>query len=187
MKIAIAHLESTSPYSQSKYVTEKKTRNEKDLDFEERIWRKRCHVDEKGMVVIPGIQFKKSLEEAAKYKSIQIPGKNRQTYTKHFLAGMLCLDNLSTGIHVDKIEPETVLCDARGKRDGTTRVPRIYPRVPSWKGAIKFLILDEIIEPEVFKTHLIDAGQFVGLGRWRAGHGGMYGRFVVKSVDWKDE
>lgn len=187
MKIAIAHLRSTSPYSQSKPLLEKKTRNERDDDFEKRIWRKRCHVDDDGRIVIPGIQLKKSLEEAAQYKAIKIVGKGTSTYSKHFLAGVLVLENIVTPITLDTVEGEAVFCNADGKRGSGKRVVRIYPHIKKWEGKIAFTILDEIIDKDVFETHLRDAGQLVGIGRWRPRQaGGLYGRFEVLGIEWKN-
>jgi hypothetical protein len=39
--------------------------------------------------------FKNCLAEIAKYLSLQIPGKGKTTYTKHFEAGVMVLDGLA--------------------------------------------------------------------------------------------
>ncbi len=65
------------------------------------------------------------------------------------------------------------------------KVPRIFPVIPSgWKASAKILVLDESIPNEVLEQHLIDAGVFVGIGRWRAENRGLYGRFRVVSKKW---
>jgi hypothetical protein len=100
MRIAFAKLKSVSPYSQSRPVQSIKTRDQTHDEFEQATWRERCHVDSKGIVFIPPMNFKNCIAEAAKYKSIQIPGKGKSTYTKHFEAGILCKEPLSLGVKI---------------------------------------------------------------------------------------
>lgn len=185
MKTAFAHLKSVSPYSQSRFINEKKSRDITHADFEKEVWRKRLHSDENGIVFIPPMSFKNCLSEAAKYKSIQIPGKGKSTYTKHFEAGVLCFTPLSLNIHVDSVQGEWLHVPSDGKRGGTTRVEKCFPVIPRWEGTVEFLIVDDIIDNEVFKTHLEDAGRFIGVGRFRPRNNGFYGRFSVESVEFK--
>ena len=49
MKTAVAHLKSVSPYSQSKYISAKKPRDQTHADFEQEHWRERMHVDSSGI------------------------------------------------------------------------------------------------------------------------------------------
>ena len=185
MRKAICSLRSMSPYSQSKYIQEKKTRDETHPDFEKRSWQQRCHWDDSGRVYIPPMSFKNCLSEAAKYKSIQIPGKGKSTYTKHFEAGVLVVDPLELDVTRETIQHEWLHVPSDGRRGGTTRVEKCFPLIPQWSGAVEFLILDEIITPEVFEEHLTDAGSFIGIGRFRPRNNGFYGRFKVESIKWK--
>ena len=185
MRKAICSLRSMSPYSQSKYIQEKKTRDETHPDFEKRSWQQRCHWDDSGRVYIPPMSFKNCLSEAAKYKSIQIPGKGKSTYTKHFEAGVLVVDPLVLDVTKDTLQSEWLHVPSDGRRGGTTRVEKCFPLIPQWSGAVEFLILDEIITPEVFEEHLTDAGSFIGIGRFRPRNNGFYGRFKVESIKWK--
>lgn len=92
MHISVVQLESLSPYSQSRpHVTSKLNKEAADA-YEARTWHHRLHLDDDG-VVIPGMAFKNCLSEAAKFLSIQIPGKGKSTYTKHFDAGVLVLES----------------------------------------------------------------------------------------------
>ena len=184
MRKAICSLRSMSPYSQSKYIQEKKTRDETHADFEKRSWQQRCHWDDSGRVYIPPMSFKNCLSEAAKYKSIQIPGKGKSTYTKHFEAGVLVVDPLVLDVTKDTLQSEWLHVPSDGRRDGTTRVEKCFPLIPQWSGAVEFLILDEIITPEVFEEHLTDAGSFIGIGRFRPRNNGFYGRFKVEGIKW---
>lgn len=185
MKTAICKLKSMSPYSQSKYIQEKKTKNETHADFEKRSWKQRCHWTDDGRVYIPPMSFKNCLSEAAKYKSIQIPGKGKSTYTKHFEAGVLVVDPVQLSVTEDKLQHEWLHVPSDGRRGGTTRVEKCFPLIPSWAGTVEFLVLDELITKEVFCEHLDDAGSFIGIGRFRPRNNGFYGRFSVESVDWK--
>jgi len=54
-----------------------------------------------------------------------------------------------------------------------------------WGGEVEFCILDDIIDKDVFQTHLEDAGQFIGIGRFRPRNNGFYGRFAVEGIKWK--
>lgn len=184
MHKAICKLVSMSPYSQSRYIQEKKTRDETHSEFEKRSWYERCHWNENGQMYIPPMCFKNCLSEAAKYKSIQIPGKGKSTYTKHFEAGVLVVDPLVLPVTRETVSHEWLHVPSDGRRGGTTRVEKCFPLVPSWSGEVEFLILDEIIAEEVFTEHLRDAGSFIGVGRFRPRNNGFYGRFKVESVQW---
>ena len=185
MKKAICKLTSMSPYSQSKYIGEKKTKDETHADFEKRSWKQRCHWNEDGNLYIPPMSFKNCLSEAAKYKSIQIPGKGKSTYTKHFEAGVLVVDPVVLDVTESTLQHEWLHVPSDGRRGGTTRVEKCFPVIPRWAGVVEFLILDEIITEEVFSEHLGDAGSFIGIGRFRPRNNGFYGRFAVESVKWK--
>jgi hypothetical protein len=185
MRVAFASLKSVSPYSQSRPVQSIKTRDQTHDEFEQATWKERCHVDNKGIVFIPPMNFKNCIAEAAKYKSIQIPGKGKSTYTKHFEAGILCKEPLSLGVKLADVKGERLFVPASGKRGDGKRVWKTFPVFSEWEGAVEFLILDEIIDEETFELHLVDAGQFIGIGRFRPRNNGFYGRFSVEGIDWK--
>lgn len=185
MKRAICKLKSASPYSQSKYIQERKSKDETHADFEKRSWYQRCHWNEAGRMFIPPMSFKNCIAEAAKYKTIQIPGKGKSTYTKHFEAGVMVTQPLVLDVTRESVQHEWLHVPSDGRRGGTTRVEKCFPMVPSWSGTVEFLILDEIITEEVFKEHLDDAGSFIGIGRFRPRNNGYYGRFEVVEMVWR--
>jgi hypothetical protein len=186
MKRAICELVSVSPYSQSRVLQETiDKKKETHEDFERRTWIQRCHFNEDGKLFIPPMSFKNCLSEAAKYKSIQIPGKGKSTYTKHFEAGVLVYDPLVLNYTAETIGFEWLHVPSDGMRGGTKRVMKCFPVIPKWSGKVEFWILDEIINEEVFRSHLDDAGSFIGVGRFRPRNNGFYGRFKVESVTWK--
>lgn len=190
MRIATATLEGVAPYSQSKYYDAPKLSRssgaevETARDYEARTWRDRCHVDGDGNVFIPPMAFKNCLAEIAKYLSVQIPGKGKSTYTKHFEAGIMVLEGLSLPVKKDAVEGEWLFVPASGRRGDGKRVSKCFPVIRQWSGQVAFHILDDMITPEVFEQHLREAGNFIGIGRFRPRQNGYYGRFKVKSIRW---
>lgn len=186
MLVAKARLKSLSPYSQSKHYKAEKLQSgqESPADFEARTWRERCHYNSDEVVVIPPMQFKKSLDAAAKYLSIKIQGQRNKTWTKKFLAGVMVVEPVPLGVTKDKIDHEWLFVPSDGKPGGGTRVEKCFPLIHEWEADVEYHILDEIITEDIFRAHLEASGSFVGLGRFRPASGGYYGRFGVVGIDW---
>jgi hypothetical protein len=184
MHTARTKLESVSPYSQSRKYNTPKTNKENPKDFEERTWRDRMHVNDAGNVFIPPMAFKNCLAECAKYLSIQIPGKGKATYTKHFEAGVLVVEGLELPVKKEDVPGEWLFLPADGKRGSGKRVDKCYPLIQKWSGVVTWHILDDTITADVFKQILEQAGSFIGIGRFRPRNNGFYGRFKVLEVDW---
>lgn len=190
MRVATAELESISPYGQGRHYEVPKggrgsgSVTESAKDYEERTWRERCHVDAKGECFIPPMAFKNCLSEIAKYLSVQIPGKGKSTYTKHIEAGVMVLEGLPLGVKKEDVQAEWLFVPASGKRGDGKRVLKCFPVFQAWKGKVQFHILDDVITPEVFEQHLRDAGNFIGIGRFRPRNNGYYGRFKLNKVSW---
>jgi hypothetical protein len=178
-------LESASPLSMGKFIDMPKQERESSADMEERTWRERIHADADGKVFLPPMYFKNSLAEAAKYLSMQVPGKGKSTYTKHFEAGIMCMDPLVLPVNKKDVEGEWLFVPSDGKRGGTTRVKKCFPKINKWKGDVTFFVLDEIITQPVFEKTLAVCGNFIGLGRFRPRQNGYYGRFTVKKIVWE--
>lgn len=185
MIIATVELEGISPYSQSKHHVTPKKERELPKDYEERTWRERMHVNKDGYVFIPPMAFKNCVAEIAKFLGIQIPGKGKSTYTKHFEAGILVTDEVLLPIKKADVQGEWLFLPSDGKRGSGTRVDKCYPVIPEWKATVVFYILDEIITKDVFEDHLSKAGQFIGIGRFRPRNNGFYGRFKLNKVKWE--
>jgi hypothetical protein len=184
MRVCEAKLESVSPYSQSRYYQTEKLEKENAQDYEARTWKDRLHTSEDGMVYIPPMAFKNALSEIARFLSVQIPGKGKSTYTKHFEAGVLVMDAVPLGIHKDQVLGEWLFVPSDGKRGGGSRVLKCFPLIKEWKATVTFYVLDETVTPTVFEHHLKEAGSFVGIGRFRPRNNGFYGRFKVVSTKW---
>ena len=184
MKTATVQLRSVSPYSQSKHYTTEKLPKELPKDYEARTWRDRLHTTDGGEVFIPPMSFKNCLSEAAKFLGIQIPGKGKSTYTKHFEAGVLVTDALMLGINSSDVKGEWLFVPSDGVRGSGKRVDKCFPVIHEWSGEVTFHILDETITEDVFVNVLKQAGAFIGIGRFRPRNNGFYGRFSVESVKW---
>jgi hypothetical protein len=179
---ATATLKGTAAISFSKPVKSKKNTGESYDAFEDRTWKERMHVDEKGIVFIPPMALKNCLSEVAKYLSETVPGKGSAKYTKHFEAGVMVMKPMSLGVRADKVLGEPLFVPADGKRGSGKRVWKTFPFVPSgWETEAEIIVLDPVLidKPEKIEEYLKFAGQFIGLGRFRPRQNGYYGRFEV--------
>ena len=100
------------------------------------------------------------------------------------LAGVLVVEPLVLPVTEETIESHRVFVPSDGRRGGTTRVWKTFPLVTRWEGTVEFLVLDELINEEVFTNHLEDAVSFIGLGPFRPRNNGYFGRFAVENVRW---
>jgi hypothetical protein len=187
MKIVTCQLASISPYSQSRYHDTPKLNKEQPDDYRARTWREHLHYDKDGIVFIPPMTFKNCLSEAAKFLSIQIPGKGKATYTKHFEAGVLVLEPCSLGIHKDSVESENLFLPSDGVRGSGKRVIKTYPLIREWETTCTFYVQDDMLTKDVFKYHLEQAGTFIGIGRFRPRNNGFYGRFKLADMEWASD
>jgi len=142
------------------------------------------HTDKNGIVFIPPMAFKNCLSETAKYLSVQIPGKGKSTYTKHFEAGVMVMDPVPLGIRSEEVDGLWLFVPADGRRGSGKRVEKCFPVIPEWAADVTFYVLDETITQAVFRMHLEEAGKFVGIGFFRPRNNGYYGRFEVTGLQW---
>ena len=183
--IATARLVSLSHYSASKFYEVPHEEKEAHDDYEKRTWRERCNYDlDTRKVFIPAMAFKKSLDAAASFLSEKIKGKRNATYTKHFKAGVLVTESLVLPITMNKVDGEWLFVPSDGKAGGGSRVKKCFPYVKSWSGEVTYHILDSTITQPVFQHTLVEAGNFIGVGRFRPERGGFYGRYPVESLTW---
>lgn len=211
-----ATLRSLGFYSQSRHHGAPKLSKEGADAHEARTWHYRLHV-ENGYVVMPAMAVRNALAEAAKYLAIQIPGKGKSTYTKHFEAGVLITQNAQLFAHngepivppsemglrktlaqcpniqheddeavnyvpaPNEVYGDWVYVPSNGVRGDGKRVWKCYPMISAWQASFDFLIVDDVITKDVFFKVLKEAGQLIGLGRFRVRNCGTYGRFEVLS------
>lgn len=185
MRSVVVQIEGTARYSSSRaHITDKLDKEGPD-DFEKRTWREKSHYDASGNIFIPPMAFKQALDKAASRLGIKIPGKRNATFTKHFLAGVLCIDPAPLNATKEQVQGEWVYCNADGVRGSGKRVWRCFPYVEAgWQAAVEFKVLDDTITPEIFQEHMHEAGNLVGVGRFRPEKGGYYGRFKALEFDW---
>lgn len=189
MKICTAKLKSAVPYSQSKAIDPDefpKMPKEDAAGYDKRLWREKATVNDAGIVCIPAMALKMSIDEAVKRLNIGIPGRGKSTYTKFFVAGQICDGDVPLGIHKDDLESITIWANADGVRGSGKRVRRIFPYIKKWEGEARFAILDDVIPKDVFEKALIESGRLVGIGRFRPEKGGILGRFTVEKFTWDE-
>ncbi len=187
--IVSAKLNAASPLLQSRSHETPKLNRELAEAYEERTWMYKLHVDgefsDKATVILPGVMFKRSLDEIAKYMGRQVPGKGKATYTKHFESGVQCpqeqhlLKADGSLLTVADVQPQRIFVNADGVRGSGKRVHKLFPCVIDWSTNIRFEVWDEIITPEVFEEHLKLAGRLIGVGAFRVRNGGFCGRYLV--------
>ena len=139
-----------------------------------------------GFIEIPAMAFKQCFDRAAKMLSLQIPGKGKATYTKHFLAGIMVPANLTLRVKKDEVAGATFNCNADGVRGSGKRVRRTFPIIPKWVGQIEVIVVDETITANVFEQHAREAGMLVGIGQYRPENGGSNGRFRCHDFNWSN-
>jgi hypothetical protein len=128
--------------------------------------------------------FKMGLDIASKMLGRQIPGKGKSTYSKFFLSGVLCMEEIELPVTKEQMECDVIYANSDGVRGSGKRVWRRFPRLDSWEADVPFVILSDEITESVFEETLRQAGSFVGIGRFRPQSGGYYGRFSVERIKW---
>lgn len=183
-KIVTVSLESISPYSSSRMHDTPKLDKERPDEYEQRTWREKLTADEAEQAVIPAMAFKQALDRCAKVLGLQVPGKGKATFTKHFLSGCLCESDVQLGVKKDQVQSVTINAHADGVRGSGKRVKRTFPVIPKWAATAKFIILDDAITKDVFERVMKESGQFVGVGRFRPENGGLNGRYKATKFEW---
>lgn len=185
MKTAVVTIKGISLVQFGRYHQTEKKEKESHDDYEKRTWRERCHTNLDGFVFIPPMAFKKSLEIAASFLNISIPGEGKSKYNRHFVAGVLVSDPLVLDVKKEDVEGVWVFGNSMGRRGGSgPRVAKCFPTVHKWGGDVTYYILDDTITKEVFERVIVESGNFIGIGVFRPANGGYHGRFKVIGVKW---
>jgi len=178
---AVVTLESKSEVLMRQYHEAAKATGEKPDTYEERTWREGLHVDENENVILPTIWFVKSIAEAAKMLSEQVPGKGKATYTKHFTRGIIISSpDIVLPYKKDTLPSKRIHVPSDGRPGGSKRVFRYFGCVSKWTGTVEYEIFDPVITEDVFLRTLNAAGAFIGIGSMRRQSGGMNGVYCVK-------
>jgi hypothetical protein len=183
MKAFRATLRSMTPYSQGKHHQEEKLPRELNDAYERRTFRAKCHTAA-GEVYIPPMAFKLLLQSTAAYLGEQIPGKGKETYTKHYRQGVICPEPVMLGIQIEDVEEHRLFTPAQpGSRTNKTRVWKSFTLIPEWAGELHITAVDDIFTAEVIRRHLDIGGRLVGIGVWRPENSGMWGKFQVTAFE----
>lgn len=192
MHTAIATLEGISPMIQGRAHNEDKLNKEAPDDYEKRTWMKKAHVNEQGIVTISPFAHKNVMADAAKYLSIQIPGKGKSTYTKHVEAGVMCLNATPILINgkpmmADQLIKYEMFVPSDGVSGSGKRVYKYFPMIPpGWQTVVEFIITDDVLTEAPFRNILEQAGSLIGLGSFRVRNKGICGRFQVLKMEWAE-
>ena len=160
----------------------------RELGFVEvRTWREKCNANDKGEIVLPAMAMKQALDAVARRLGDQVPGKGKATYTKSFVGGVICEDDVVLKDCFKKDAPCCIInANSDGKRGSGKRVKRSFPQWAKWSGVARFAILDDTITEPVFERHFNEAGRFIGVGRFRPENGGLNGRFNAQKFVWSN-
>jgi len=199
---ALFEIEGITTISPSAMIVSPKNAKESHAQHDERCWRERMNVDDDGLVILPMLAMKKAIEGAAKMRSDTIPGKGKQTFTKHVASGILPDFDIPPHvlveqggkwkpIHRDAVMGVTRQVPSDGKVGGGKRVPRKFPEIPApWRvQSALHVFADPLMEhSEKIREYLELAGRQIGLCRFRPSSqsAGWYGRFVVLSCEFVD-
>jgi len=187
MRIATCQLESVTRLQQRRPLSKVEfpmKNQEKDDAYEKRSWIETAHWTPEGKMFIPAMAFKKSVETAAKRNPRKYSGQ--RTYTKHFLSGMMVMDDLVLDITREDIIPCWLYLPSQPGRATGGRVWKCMPTVHHWSGTAKFVISEDIITPDIFELYLAEAGMQVGVGVWRPENGGLNGRYLCNEISWEE-
>lgn len=184
MQTYIASLASVAPYFQSrKYEMDvPKLPKESGDDYEKRTWSYRTHIDENGQIIIPAAQFKFSIQGGAKYLNERIPGRNRETWTKHFASGIMIPEGIVLPERQENISGLWLLMSVKGNPGPGPRVMRKMPFVAKWAGDLTIHVLDDLITADILKRVIEHAGMFVGIGQNRPENRGDRGRYALTEL-----
>lgn len=174
-------------------VLEPKLKNETHEQHDARTAPQKVYVEQigerKGTVYIQPFALKNGLESAAKRIQRPIPGQGKSTYSKLFRQGVMCVEKIYLTDHagkpltLDDVKMLRIFVPSDGKRGSGKRVWRTFPQVTEWAAVGVIHIVDPKIDEEILTEHLVEFGQYIGMGSMRVENGGIAGRFAVESVD----
>lgn len=182
-------LVSAGPLLFGKKISSERNTGESHEAYEKRTWRERMHVNAEGNVFIPACALKRTLENVAQYLSESVPGKGKATYTKHFKAGIMVIEDivLEPPVKAKDVEGVWMNVPSDGRRGGSKRVDRCFPVILQWRAHAEIILQDPLLidAPEKVEEYLIHSGKFVGLMSMSPRNGGSFGRFSAENMKTK--
>lgn len=127
--------------------------------------------DDKGKLYQPATHIECAMKEAA--KNFKVSGKRGATYSK-LVASTLSVvpDAIPHKIQDYEIDSRPVVVQR-------ARVTRYRPILKDWELDFILELPDDQLQVEVVKEILDYAGLYVGIGDFRPGKGGKFGKFMV--------
>lgn len=186
----------TTPISFSAPYREEKLAKESAQQYDDRCWRQHAHCEDDGTpnangpAYIPGMALKQAVADATSRRREKIKGRGQSTYGPIVLSSFLparggfrLLGADGKPITRQSFACENVYCNADGKRGSGTRVWRKFPVTPAgWSADCEFILnADELVSAwEAVFGFVVLAGTGIGIGRWRAQKGGLFGQFRIE-------
>lgn len=127
--------------------------------------------DETGVIYEPATHIESALREAA--RNFKVSGRRGATYFR--------LVGSTVTVSPDAIPHDSpdYQIDSRPVVVQKARVVRYRPRFDKWGLAFHIVCHDDQLPGEIVKQVLDYAGLYVGIGDFRPGKGGKFGRFIV--------
>lgn len=181
-------IQGTAPLSWSRAHGLPKLDRETHEDYENRTWKDKFWYNEDEIITIPSMSIINGLNTTAKRLSVKVQG--RKTFTSIFKGGM----TVFTGKFLSNCSQKQVKCEqmfvpSDGVAGSGKRVFKKFPVIDAgWEVEVELAILDNIITDKILTQHIEAMGLYVGLGRFRPGNGGYYGRFKIsKEIEYIDK
>ena len=137
---------------------------------------KALYRDEAGTIYQPSEHLERAFAEAGKQFKIQ--GKRGATWSK-VLSSTLEIQPYAIPHQITDYE-----IDARAAVIQRARIIRYRPRFDKWRLTFDILIMDEQVPVTVVRQVVDYAGMYVGIGDFRPGKSGKFGKFSV--VEWRE-
>jgi hypothetical protein len=168
-------MQSLCPFQFSRPVRAK-LREESDVDYDTAVMRDRAHYTAEGFATIPQRHFKKALELSPSYLNEKLKGG--RTLTKYFKSALAC----TQGIVLPYTRTDIPLLSVTVITKEGYMVTSTHPTIEKWEGSTEWLIYDDLLTQDLLLRHFRAAGIYVGVGKWRVGNGGEYGRFGIVDI-----
>lgn len=139
-------------------------------------WLSRVYISPKGEVCLPGSALKSAMHAVARlvddpirtslvYRGVAIPGS------------ILMRHRTKKGARVMKTDLVRRIHWNRLRLNGTVRVRRAWPVLPTWSAVVDMIVFSDKLTDEYIKSLLTAAGSYIGLGAMRVQNGGTNGMF----------
>jgi len=177
MKVVIVSIEGVTPLLQHRFASESQDTGKPRPGVPD--WKseadKSLYKDPDGVIYQPSTHLERCFVEAA--KQFKIAGKRGATYSKLVAA--------TVEVWPDAIphEVQDWVPDERPVVVNRARVMRYRPRFDKWRLEFEIHLADDQLSVEIMRAIVDYGGSYVGIGDFRPGKGGKFGKFSV--VSWE--